>query len=67
MGLGANDTLTGGRGNDTLFGGAGNDTLRGNQGRDVFALERGPGSIRVLDFRMGAIASDSPPDFAFPG
>ncbi|MBF2085442.1 Calx-beta domain-containing protein [Thermoleptolyngbya sp. C42_A2020_037] len=53
LGLGANDTLTGGRGNDTLFGGTGNDTLRGNQGRDVFALERGPGSIRILDFQDG--------------
>ncbi|QKD83156.1 hypothetical protein HPC62_13985 [Thermoleptolyngbya sichuanensis A183] len=66
LGLGANDTLTGGRGNDTLFGGAGNDTLRGNQGRDVFALERGPGSIRVLDFQDGGDRLGLTPGLRFP-
>ncbi len=66
LGLGANDTLTGGRGNDTLFGGTGNDKLRGNQGRDVFALERGPGSIRILDFQDGGDRLGLPPGLRFP-
>lgn len=66
LGLGANDTLTGGRGNDSLFGGTGNDTLRGNQGRDVFALERGPGSCRVLDFQDGGDRLGLSPGLRFP-
>jgi hypothetical protein len=66
LGLGANDTLTGGRGNDTLFGGTGNDTLRGNQGRDVFALERGLGSIRILDFQDGGDRLGLSPGLRFP-
>ncbi|BAU40335.1 Calx-beta domain-containing protein [Leptolyngbya sp. O-77] len=66
LGLGANDTLTGGRGNDTLFGGTGNDTLRGNQGRDVFALERGTGSIRILDFQDGGDRLGLVPGLRFP-
>ncbi|WP_448597385.1 calcium-binding protein [Thermoleptolyngbya sp.] len=66
LGLGANDTLTGGRGNDTLFGGTGNDTLRGNQGRDVFALERGPGSCRIVDFQDGGDRLGLTPGLRFP-
>ncbi|MFQ3626785.1 MAG: Calx-beta domain-containing protein [Cyanobacteriota bacterium] len=66
LGLGANDTLTGGRGNDTLFGGTGSDALRGNQGRDVFALEPGPGSIRILDFQDGGDRLGLTPGLRFP-
>jgi Ca2+-binding RTX toxin-like protein len=66
LGLGANDTLTSGRGNDTLFGGTGNDKLRGNQGRDVFALERGPGSSRILDFQDGRDRLGLTPGLRFP-
>lgn len=66
LGLGANDTLTGGRGNDTLFGGTGNDKLRGNQGRDVFALERGAGSIRILDLQDGSDRLRLTPGLRFP-
>ncbi|WP_448602064.1 Calx-beta domain-containing protein [Thermoleptolyngbya sp.] len=66
LGLGANDTLTGGRGNDTLFGGTGNDTLRGNQGRDVFALERGAGSCRIVDFQDGGDRLGLTPGLRFP-
>ncbi|MBF2002255.1 MAG: hypothetical protein IGS38_16230 [Synechococcales cyanobacterium M58_A2018_015] len=51
LGGAGNDTLLGGNGNDTLFGGAGSDRLTGGRGRDVFALERGPGVDRILDFK----------------
>jgi RTX calcium-binding nonapeptide repeat (4 copies) len=50
-GLGGNDTLIGGNGNDRLLSGAGSDTLRGDRGRDIFALEKGAGGDRIVDFR----------------
>lgn len=53
LGGAGNDKLFGGFGNDKLIGGAGNDWLSGNAGRDIFVFERGGGSDRVKDFRIG--------------
>lgn len=51
IGNSGNDTLVGDNGNDTLIGGNGSDRLTGGKGRDIFALEKGPGTDRILDFK----------------
>jgi Ca2+-binding RTX toxin-like protein len=53
LGEAGNDTLNGGLGKDRLFGGLNSDSLTGGQGHDRFALERGPGRDRILDFQNG--------------
>ncbi len=65
-GLSGNDTILGLDANDTLFGGTDNNTLQGNQGRDVFALERGPGSSRIVDFQDGGDRLGLAPGLRFP-
>lgn len=52
-GLGGGDILVGNGGNDILLGGVGTDSLTGGRGRDSFALERGLGTDKVLDFKNG--------------
>lgn len=50
LGLGGNDTISGGNGMDCLVGGPGDDTLSGNNGPDV--LHGGPG-IDACDGGLG--------------
>jgi Ca2+-binding RTX toxin-like protein len=49
VGLGGNDTLTGGYRADVLLGGAGNDILVGGPGNDVLSGGAGSNTFRFLD------------------
>jgi len=49
VGLGGNDTLTGGNLADVLLGGAGNDILVGGPGNDVLSGGAGSNTFRFLD------------------
>ena len=51
VGLGGNDTLTGGNLADVLLGGAGNDILVGGPGNDVLSGGGGSNTFRFLDMR----------------
>jgi Ca2+-binding RTX toxin-like protein len=52
LGMGGDDTLSGGLGNDVLDGGAGNDTLFGGSGKDV--LDGGAGNDTLVGNDGGA-------------
>jgi Ca2+-binding RTX toxin-like protein len=45
LGLGGNDTLTGGSGNDTLDGGTGSDAMSGGLGNDTYVLDAAGDSV----------------------
>ena len=48
-----NDFIIGGRGDDRIKGGTGIDMITGGEGEDVFALTKGDGYDKIIDFNKG--------------